>query len=87
MNEMNEIKEEKMVQKTSKENKNKYEYNLKMFLESNDPMDYFTFIEAFNDFVDHINKHNKGLGLKRTGGSWLKTYDPKKKQQLKMEGW
>ena len=87
MNEMNEIKEEKMVQKTSKENKNKYEYDLKMFLESNDPIDYFTFIEAFEDFVDHINEQNKGLGFKRRGGSLLTTYNPKKKQQLKVEGW
>ena len=35
--------------------KKKYEYDLKMFLESNDPFDYYTFIEVFNDFLDHIN--------------------------------
>jgi len=87
MNEMNEIKEEKMVKETSKENRNKYEYDLKMFVESNYPIDYFTLVEAFDDLVDHINENNKGLGLKRTGGSLLTTYNPKKKQQLKMEGW
>ena len=53
----------------------------------NDPFDYYTFIEVFNDFLDHINEQNKGLGLKRTGGSMLKTYDPNTKQKLKIDEW
>jgi len=64
--------------------KYEYEFQFESKLECDDTMDYFTFIEAFNDFIDQINKQNKGLKFVPTCGKWIKTYDPKKKQRLKI---